>query len=179
MSDQGHLEEKIEQIYDEYYRDVYHFLICFTGSRNEAEDLTQEVFIQVLKSLSSFNRQYRLKTWVLTIARNVAVDHFRRSKFTSIFKEGFFTGLVSKEQNPDEVLETKEQKEVVHAAISNLKPNYRSVIILRGINELSIRETADILGCSEAKVKVDYFRGLKKLESNLKFDLEEGTEHAK
>lgn len=175
----GHLQEKIERIYDEYYRDVYQFLICFTGSRNEAEDLTQEVFIQVLKSLEKFNDQYRMKTWILTIARNVAVDHFRRHKFYSIFKEGFFTGLVSKEKNPDELIETKEQKELVHQAIAKLKPNYRAVVILRGINGLSIRETAEILNCSEGKVKVEYFRALKKLQETLNFHLEEGFENAR
>ncbi|MCT8138526.1 sigma-70 family RNA polymerase sigma factor [Anaerobacillus sp. CMMVII] len=179
MANSGQLEERIERIYDEYYRDVYHFLICFTGNRNDAEDLTQDVFIQVLKSLAKYNDQYRLKTWILTIARNVAVDHFRRQKFYSIFKDGFFTGLLSKGNSPDEALETKEQKEIVHGAISKLKPNYRSVLILRGINELSIRETAQILNCSEAKVKVDYFRALKKLKETLKITMEEGFENAK
>jgi RNA polymerase sigma-70 factor, ECF subfamily len=179
LVDPGHLEKRIEQIYDEYYKDVYHFLICFTGSRNDAEDLTQEVFIQVLKSLAKYNDQYRLKTWILTIARNVAVDHFRRNKFYSIFKEGFFAGLVSKDNTPDEALETKEQKEVVHTAISNLKPNYRAVLILRGINGFSIRETAEILNCSEAKVKIEYFRALKKLQTTLNFNVEEGFENAK
>jgi RNA polymerase sigma-70 factor, ECF subfamily len=175
----GPLEDQIERIYDEYYRDVYRFLICFTGSTNDAEDLTQDVFIQVLKSLPKFNQQYRLKTWILTIARNVAVDHFRRNKFSLIFKEGFFAALVSKDDNPDQLLETKEQKELIHRAISKLKPNYRSVLILRGINELSIRETAEILNVSESKVKVDYFRALRKLQETLKFNIEEGIEHAK
>lgn len=174
MVDRGHLEGKIEQIYEQHYKDVYRFLICFTGSQNDAEDLTQEVFIQVLKSLNKYNNQYRLKTWILTIARNVAVDHFRRQKFYSIFKDSFFARIVAKDHNPDELLETKEQKEVVHKAIANLKPNYRAVLILRGINEFSIKETAEILNCSEGKIKVDYFRALKKLKETLPFQIEEG-----
>ncbi len=179
MVKHGDLQESIEKIYEQYYRDVYHFLICFTGNRNDAEDLTQEVFIQVLKSMPKYNENYRLKTWILTIARNVAVDHFRRHKFISIFKEGFFASLVSKDKKPDELLETKEQKTVVHNAISKLKPNYRAVLILRGINGFSIRETAEILNCSEAKVKVEYFRALKKLQTILNFNVEEGIENAK
>lgn len=58
-------------------------------------------------------------------------------------------------------------KRLVHAAISKLKPNFRAVVILRGINEFSIKETAEVLNCSESKVKVDYHRALKILRKRL------------
>ncbi|WP_326929582.1 RNA polymerase sigma factor [Bacillus sp. m3-13] len=64
-------------------------------------------------------------------------------------------------------------KELVHDAISKLKPSYRAVVILRGINEFSIKETSDILKCSESKVKVDYHRALKILKNKLHFATEE------
>ena len=64
MIDSNNLESRIVEIYNLYYLDVYRFLVCFTGNQNDAEDLTQEVFIRVLKGLSNFNGNYHLKTWI-------------------------------------------------------------------------------------------------------------------
>ncbi|WP_232426204.1 RNA polymerase sigma factor [Cytobacillus praedii] len=64
-------------------------------------------------------------------------------------------------------------KKVVHAVISKLKPDFRAEVILRGVNEFTIKETADILHCSESKVKVDYHRALKILKKKLNMDAKE------
>lgn len=179
MIDLDHLEESIGRIYNKYYLDVYRFLVCFSGSPNDAEDMTQEVFIRVLKNLSNFNNGTNLKTWIFSIAKYVAIDHYRKRRFTSIFKEGFFSQLESLEKGPNEVVEQNEMKKIVHEAISKLKPNFRAVVILRGINEFSIKETSEILSCSETKVKVDYHRALKDLKKKLNIDEEEVLGNAK
>ena len=83
------------------------------------------------------------------------------------------------EKGPNEFVEQNEMKKIVHDAISKLKPNYRAVIILRGINEFSVRETSEILSCSENKVKVDYHRALNELKKKIKIDEEEVFENAK
>ncbi len=64
-------------------------------------------------------------------------------------------------------------KKCVHEAISKLKPNYRAVVILRGINEFSVKETSEVLQCSESKVKVDYHRALKELKKRLNINIGE------
>ncbi|WP_281349683.1 RNA polymerase sigma factor [Ornithinibacillus caprae] len=78
MLDIDNLEECIRSIYNDYYLDVYRFLISFTGDRNDAEDLTQEVFIRVLNSLENYNTDTKLKTWIFSIAKHVAIDHYRK-----------------------------------------------------------------------------------------------------
>lgn len=172
MPDIENLEGSIIEIYRCHYLDVYRFLICFTGNKNDAEDLTQEVFIRVLNNLSNFNTG-SLKTWIFSIAKHIAIDHYRKKKFISIFKEGFFKQLISTEKEPNDLIVQNEVKKMVHAAISKLKPDFRAVVILRGINEFSIKETADVLNCSESKVKVDYHRALKILKKKLNIDTEE------
>jgi RNA polymerase sigma-70 factor, ECF subfamily len=167
------LEEQIDKIYHRHYLEVYRFLICFSGNQNDAEDLTQEVFIRVLNNLSNINSIVNIKTWIFSIAKHVAIDHYRKRRFSSIFTDGFFKNLVSTEKEPNELIEQNEMKRLVHGAISKLKPSYRSVVILRGINEFSIKETSEILQCSESKVKVDYHRALKELKKKLKLDAEE------
>ncbi|CAM3097366.1 RNA polymerase sigma factor [Filibacter tadaridae] len=167
MLDADNTEDRIIEIYRNHYLDVYRFIICFSGNQNDSEDMTQEVFIRVLNNLSKFNHSASLKTWIFSIAKHVVIDHYRKSKFTSIFKEGFFKNLKSEAQDPNELAEQNEMKNYVQIAISKVKPSFRTVLILRGINEFSIKETAEILNCSESKVKVDYHRGLRELEKKL------------
>ncbi|WP_419962259.1 RNA polymerase sigma factor [Psychrobacillus sp. BM2] len=178
MIDLDNLEESIGIIYRQYYLDVYRFLICFSGNQNDAEDLTQEVFIRVLNNLSSFNKDHNLKTWIFSIAKHVAVDEYRKKKFTSTFKNGFFYKIASGDKEPNELIEHIEIKNCVHGAISKLKPNFRTVVILRGINEFTIKETSEILQCSESKVKVDYHRALKELKKSISIDIGEDVKNA-
>jgi RNA polymerase sigma-70 factor (ECF subfamily) len=173
LIDLKNLEDSISEIYQKHYLDVYRFLICFSGNQNDAEDLTQEVFIRVLNNLANFHSGNNLKTWIFSIAKHIAIDHYRKKRFSSIFKDSFFKQIVSTDKKPNELLEENEIKRVVHEAISKLKPHFRAVAILRGINEFSIKETAEILRCNESKVKVDYHRALKDLKRKVHFDLEE------
>jgi RNA polymerase sigma-70 factor, ECF subfamily len=167
------LEEQIDKIYNRHYMEVYRFLICFSGNQNDAEDLTQEVFIRVLNNLSNIHSINNLKTWIFSIAKHVAIDHYRKRRFSSLFTDGFFNKIISTEKEPSELFEQNEMKSLVHTAISKLKPNYRAVVILRGINEFSIKETSEILQCKESKVKVDYHRALKELKKKLNINAEE------
>lgn len=180
MVDSNNLESRIVEIYNLYYLDVYRFLVCFSGNQNDAEDLTQEVFIRVLKSLTNFNGKYNLKTWIFFQSQNMLqLIIIEKKRFVSLFKDIFFNQLSSNEKKPDEVFEVTELKRCIHEAIAKLKPNYRAVMILRGISECSIKETSDILQCSEAKVKVDYHRALKELKRKLNIDIEGVLTNAK
>jgi RNA polymerase sigma-70 factor, ECF subfamily len=179
LIDSDNVELSITKIYREYYLDVYKFLICFTGNQNDAEDLTQEVFIRVLKSSSSYSQQSSIKTWIFSIAKHAAIDHYRKNKFISIFKENFFKEIASETKLPNELIEEQELQKKVHDSISTLKPHYRSIVILRGINEFSVKETSEILQCSESKVKVRYHRALKELRRKLETSAEEVLRNAK
>jgi RNA polymerase sigma-70 factor, ECF subfamily len=179
LVDAEELEVTISRLYQEHYMDVYKFLVCFSGNRNDAEDLTQEVFIRVLNHLSRYNHQSSIKTWILSIAKHVAIDHYRKRKFVTIFKEGFFKRMISTTQQPIDQMEEREMKKSVHDAIASLKPDYRSIVILRGINEFSVKETSEILQCSQSKVKVSYHRALKELKKKLNVETEEVLRHAR
>lgn len=177
MLESDNLEKKIHEIYQHHYLDVYKFIICFSGNQNDAEDMTQEVFIRVLKNISKYNYSVSLKTWIFSIAKHVAIDHYRKTRFTIVLKEGFFKQLTSNAKGPIEYVEQNALKNYVHEAISKIRPNYRMVLILRGINELTIKETAQILNYSESKVKVVYHRALKELEKMISCDIREVIQH--
>lgn len=173
MIEPDNLENEIIEIYKHYYLDVYKFIICYSGNQNDSEDMTQEVFIRVLKNLSKYNYSASLKTWIFSIAKHVAIDHYRKNRFTRTLKEGFFKQLISNEKGPIEYVEQNEMKNYINKTISKINPNYRMVLILRGINEFSIKETAQILNYSESKVKVVYHRAIKELEQIMNCDLGE------
>jgi RNA polymerase sigma-70 factor, ECF subfamily len=179
LIDLDNLEDSISKIYRKYYLEVYRFLVCFSGNQNDAEDLTQEVFIRVLNNLSTFKNENNLKTWIFSIAKHVAVDHYRKKRFSSIFSEGFFKQIESSNKGLNDLIEQNEMKMLIHEAISKLKPKYRAVVIFRGINELSVKETSKILNCSESKVKVDYHRAIKDLKKMLNLNAEEVIRNAK
>lgn len=164
---------QIEELYEKYHKDVYRFAYFFTNRKQDAEDITQETFIKVLKNLNQLKNHSKEKTWIISIVRNTAVDHIRRQRLIqflpqSIVKEHeFSTKLTS-----SHFLIVEETRKELKDALLKLQPNYRTVVILRALNELSVKETAEALGCSEGKVRVDFHRALNVLKSNV--NLNEG-----
>jgi RNA polymerase sigma-70 factor (ECF subfamily) len=156
-------DDEIRKIYEEYYNEVYSFLLFFTRDRNNVEDMTQEVFVRVYRLFSSSERPSNFKAWILTIAKNIAIDHYRKHRFYSLLPDVFFKKLSTKSGMPESVFETKEEWLFLEKAIQRLNHQHRLIILLRAIKEFSIKETAEILQCSESKVKTDYHRALKKL----------------
>lgn len=159
-------KDRINQLYDKYFYDVYHFLLGFTNNKEEAQDLTQDTFMKIIHKAASFKGTASEKTWILQIAKNTAIDDYRKKKRRNMLKlfehqEGNY-GISF--HSPLTVLEKKDEIATLYTMVNKLKPYYRSVLLLRNINELSIKETAKILNCSESKVKVSYHRAMKKLK---------------
>ncbi|MGD8189587.1 RNA polymerase sigma factor [Brevibacillus ginsengisoli] len=155
-------------MYERHHHDVYQFLLYFTGNQNDAEDLTQEVFVRVIHSLDRFEARSDVKTWLFAIAKNAAMNHYRKRKWQQILSGNWISFMMTAtEGNPEKEAESKEVEQELIAAIQTLPPRYRMVVILRGIKEYSVRETAESLGCSEANVKTTMHRALKLLHTKL------------
>ncbi|MCD8511248.1 MAG: RNA polymerase sigma factor [Bacillus sp. (in: Bacteria)] len=164
-------KQLISEWFHQYSNDIYHFLLYRTGSPH-AEDLVQEVFIKAMGAMDTFQGNASPKTWLLSIARNVAIDHFRSQK------NRFWDKLIPFEkqhepiqgETPDSVLQLNEENKKLYNSIKELKGKYRDVLILRGIQELTVKETGEILGWTENKVRMTYHRAKdalgKELEKN-------------
>jgi RNA polymerase sigma-70 factor, ECF subfamily len=155
---------RISEWFQLYSNDIYQFLIYFLGTR-DVEDLVQEVFIRAIKKLDTFEEKSSPKTWLFSIARHVAIDEIRRKQRMRV-KSWI---LMEKEMvmdldTPEHFLQLNDSKQELYKAIQNLKKNYREVIVLRGIKELSIEETAEILNWKEDKVRLTFHRALKALQ---------------
>ncbi|NIK11525.1 RNA polymerase sigma factor [Alkalibacillus almallahensis] len=154
--------------YELYSDELYSFLLYRVGEA-DVEDLLQEVFIRAYKGLDFFNGDANPKTWLYSIARNISIDEIRkrqRQKWKSIIP--FETNHEPKtERTPEHELELDEEKQVVYQAIQSLKPAFRDVLILRGIKELSVIETTDVLNWTENKVRSTYHRAKQSLAQEI------------
>lgn len=158
---------QIVQLYQQYHRDVYQFSLFFTNSVPDAEDITQETFIKAMKNIKTLKDPERAKAWLLSIARHTAIDHLRKKKFKWIVPDILENLSTDKREIPDEQILQREKWQEVQDALLKLRPNYRALLILRGFKELSIGETAEILQCTELKVRVDFHRAVKALKKEL------------
>ncbi|WP_456273533.1 RNA polymerase sigma factor [Bacillus sp. AK031] len=154
----------ISEWFRQYSHDVFDFLVYYTGSL-DVEDLVQEVFIKAFKGLKSYKGQSKPKTWLFSIARNVAIDEARKRK------KKFWQATVPFDERlgpndgetPEKILHQNEEKQELYRSIRKLKSSYRDVVLLRGIQNLSVAETAEVLNWKEGKVRTNYHRALKSL----------------
>ncbi|MDQ0219029.1 RNA polymerase sigma factor SigX [Peribacillus cavernae] len=153
------------EIYEKYHRDLFQFLFYLVKNRETAEDLVQEVYIRVLKSYDRFEGKSSEKTWLFSIARNAAIDHFRkqRSWKQKLFESFDWERNQIKDQQPlpEEKALQNDNMRRVYKSLDDCTMDQRSVIILRYIQSLSISETAEVLGWTESKVKTTQHRALK------------------
>ncbi|MFS0861984.1 RNA polymerase sigma factor [Fredinandcohnia sp. 179-A 10B2 NHS] len=161
-------ELDIDMLYREYHIDIYRFSLYFSNNKQDAEDITQEVFIKAIRNRKQLKDDTRAKYWLLSIARHTAIDHMRKKKLKLRLPD-LIEKLTTheKEQSIDDHILLKEKWEEIQNALLHIKPHYRSLLILRGIQEMTIKETAEILGCTELKVRVDFFRAVKVLKREL------------
>lgn len=186
---------KFDEIYTSFRPKIYRYLMRLIGDQ-EAEDLTQEVFIKVDKGLKVFRNESQLSTWIYRIATNTAIDRMRnasvRCQLTK--KHGDYcvvkadstefaekdTGLSIKTSSIEERVIHKEMNECIRGVIDNLPENYRTVVILSELEGLQNKEIAEILELSLDVVKVRLHRGKARLKKELlnhcKFSWDERNE---
>jgi len=148
------------------------------SDENEAESILQETFLQAFKRLDTFRRESKITTWIYAIGINLARASLRKSRRYDTMAEedldrlqpSFSNGTYSdqhSEWNPQKIAEIAERKELIHAAIEKLPPDYRMVVLLRDIEELSTTEVAQILSISDGAVRVRLHRARQALRKLL------------
>ena len=161
-----------EEIVQTYSRRIYNICYRFAGSGEDAEDLTQEVFIKMYRTLSSYDSSKgAFVTWVTTITRNLLVDHFRKTKQDRVTDSIDTTAsehedahplseqIVDKSAPPDAHVRSREVGETVHLALGKLSPELREAVILRDLQDMDYREIAQVLKVPEGTVKSRINRG--------------------
>ncbi|MDD2503201.1 MAG: sigma-70 family RNA polymerase sigma factor [Clostridia bacterium] len=168
-----------------YEKKIYNYCLRMTNCREDAEDLTQEVFVRVYKNLKGFQGNSRLSTWIFRIAHNICIDHFRKSKFTMVslnqpknYEDQREMELPSEDPTPEQEALRKEQQEFLLKSIENLRPEYKTVIILRDIQHHSYEEIAEILDVPLGTVKSHISRARTALRTAVRPLLQGDDEYA-
>jgi len=155
-----------EEIVQRYHRRIYNICYRFAGSPDDAQDLTQEVFIKMYRTLSSYDLDRgAFMTWVTTMTRNLLVDHFRKTKQERLTDSLDTTSsdhedaMPLGEQIPDKGPAPDSTGEVVQEALQKLSPELREAVILRDLQDMDYKEIATVLKVPEGTVKSRINRG--------------------
>jgi RNA polymerase sigma-70 factor, ECF subfamily len=155
-----------EELVRLHTRQVYGLCFRFTGSGPEAQDLTQEVFLRIFRTIRTFRAaEGSFTTWLSRVTRNLLIDHYRRTRqerVTDSIEEQLpmleETGSASA-LRPDQALAGVEASEILQATLQKLSPELREAVILRDLQEMEYREIAQILEIPEGTVKSRINRG--------------------
>lgn len=164
------------RLVEAYSPKIYHLLLRMTGNDEDAEDMLQETFLKAYRSLEKFEGRSSLSTWLYRIAVNEALMLFRQKQPQLISidqeipsEEGDIEPLqiVDWHELPEEELVSAETRQKLDEAIRHLPQVYKVVFLLRDTQDFSIKETADILGLTEAAVKTRLARARLHLREDL------------
>ena len=146
-----------ELIVRHYWRKVFNVAYKFVGKHDEAEDLTQDIFLKIFKSLSTFDRRANFQTWLISVSRNLCIDHYRsvRKERQTIDRGVDASELspVSTEVSPIAALEQRDRVVLLRQALAELPDTLRTAVLMRDIQELSYQEIAKALRLPEGTVK--------------------------
>ncbi|AGT30592.1 RNA polymerase sigma factor SigW [Geobacillus genomosp. 3] len=169
--DQNAYADLVDLYKDKIYRLCYRML----GNRHEAEDAAQEAFIRAYIHIDKYNPDMKFSTWLYRIATNLTIDKLRKRK-PDVYLDEELNGtdgltmqaqLPSREMSPEEAVESLELQETVQRAIEQLPEKYRSVLVLKYIEDLSLQEISEILELPVGTVKTRLHRGREALRRQL------------
>jgi len=155
-----------EELVRQHTRQVYGICFRFTNSGQEAQDLTQEVFMRVFRTIKTFrSAEGSFNTWLARVTRNLLIDHYRRTRqervtdsieeqLPMLEEEGAAASV-----RPDSAVAGREASEILQVTLQKLSPDLREAVILRDLQEMEYREIAQVLGIPEGTVKSRINRG--------------------
>ncbi|MCT6922676.1 RNA polymerase sigma factor [Metasolibacillus sp.] len=158
---------RFDEYYDAYSKELFQFIYFLVGHKETAEDLTQDTFIKALKNSTTFRGDAQMKTWLVTIARNTVYDYYRRKRLIKFIPFIARYDGIEETYIPEQWLLKQAADAELYTALGQLKLAYRECIVLRKIEGYSIKETADILNCTEAQVRNHRERGMRALQKLL------------
>ncbi len=154
-----------EELVRRHARRVYNLCYRFTSNSAEAEDLSQEVFLRIYRTLASYRTAYGgFPTWLTTVTRNLLVDHYRRTRRDRVTDslEDVLPQVEEKHspmRTPDKTAMARELSSQVQSALSRLSPELREAVILRDLQGLEYNEIQEVLSVPEGTVKSRINRG--------------------
>ena len=178
LAQQGR-EAAYRELVRRYERPVFSLVYRMVRDRETAEDLAQDTFVKVLNNVERYRPEFKFSSWLFKIANNVAIDHLRKRQLDTISTDGSRHATTASEveatsfevveggQNALEQLASRELGEAIERAVANLRPQYRSCILLRHVEGRSYEEIAQMLDLPLGTVKTYIHRARHELRREL------------
>lgn len=145
---------------ERYSPTVYRFALRMMRDEQDASDICQETMVKVLRNLHRYDARWRFQTWILSVARNTCIDEFRRRRHRS-YDEA--PDVADSRPGPLELTSDQERSVTLHAALAQIPPLYREVLVFYHFEHLKYREIADMLDIPIGTVMNRIFRARQKL----------------
>lgn len=153
-------------LYEKYLDDIYHYLFYRVSNQQDAEDLTEKVFLKAWRALTKHPpQQLSFRLWIYRIAHNVAIDYYRtRKEAVDLDQLG---ELQSEHLKPEQIVTQNERNRSLLEALQRLKEEHQEVLVCRFVVELTHSETAVVMERSEGAVRILQYRALEALRKIL------------
>ena len=163
--------QAMEEIVRQYENQVYNIAYGMLGSPEDAQDITQDVFVSVWEKIGQFRFRSKFSTWLYRIAKNMSLNEKSRrtSRKTDVVEIDDSQAWVPVDhQTPEDEILASEQQQILHKALGQLKESYRTILVLREMEELSYEDLSAVLGCSIGRVKSRLYEARMQLRGILK-----------
>ena len=156
-----------EALYVRYMKAIYRYIFFRVGDENQAEDLTEEVFVRAWEALPKYqHRKHPFSSWLYRIARNLIIDYYRMKKPVPL-SNGLMRSYPSSAESLDHVVNRKHEAKLLVKAVQKLTEVEQEIVLLRFVEGLSHEEIAEMVGKSQTACRVTLHRALKSLRSTL------------
>ncbi|WP_422193315.1 RNA polymerase sigma factor [Psychrobacillus psychrotolerans] len=154
---------EFERIYNQYFRDVYSFVLLLSRNEKIAEEITQETFFKALKNIDKFNGKCKLNVWLCQIAKNTYFTYLNKQK-------RFDTDNIPEVSvsSVEEIILNKEENFRIHKVLRHLEEPYKEVFTLRVFGELSFKQISELFERTESWARVTFHRAKRKIQDLLK-----------
>ena len=168
-------QEAFSELMDLYKDQVYHIVYRMLGNVHEAQDVSQEAFLRAYMNIDSYDEKRKFSTWLFRIATNLAIDRIRKKKPDFHLEDkvagtedlDYHSQFSSDDPLPEDQVLQLEMQEWIQEEIMKLPPKYRAAVILKYLEDLSLKEISEILNLPVATVKTRIHRGREALRKSL------------
>jgi RNA polymerase sigma-70 factor (ECF subfamily) len=151
-----------EELVAKYSRRVYNVAYQFTGRHEEAEDLTQDIFLKIYRSLGTFDLDAAFLPWLIRVSKNMCVDHYRKRRRERLLVHGNWekiTTVACTRSNPYQKTFNRERRAILLRALEQIPSDLKAVVILRDLQGLTYQEISEAMNLPEGTVKSRLNRG--------------------
>jgi len=170
-------DEALRTLHDRYVQPLFHYVYVQTGNHHDTEELIQDIFYKMAKSLAEFQGKSSFKTWVFAISRNVVIDYHRKQKkhkVTTSMPQSSLESFTEIVQSVEEQVIQSGQTDYLLQTMNQLPSDYQTVLHLRFVEGFSVKETAEIMSKTTFSVKSLQHRARKRMVSLIRTEVGEG-----